>query len=223
MATIRAPANKLVVDASKTQFPSQMHVIVKDIFESTQDNSYYIGYVESGECKVRYSGLEAKIGAGMYFGLNCGFKIETTGTLALFKRLEFQGLNSIGGPLEAYGRQRYIDGCTSTLLIYPTLLGDCCFNLLFFPPNTVQTKHFHPSLRLGMVTAGSGYCHVNGTKMRLKKSDCFYLEENEEHYFSSEDESLTVVAFHPESDWGPTHEVHPMLNRTLFKKVKSSL
>lgn len=217
MATILTPENKLIIDAVNTQFPSQMQIVQNDSFETQLDNSYYVGYVADGECSVHYEGLDAKLNVGMYFGLNCGFRLKTTGTVALFRRNGYRGLNSIGGPLEREGRQRYIDGCTSTLLIYPALLGDCCFNYLYFPPNTVQTRHFHPSIRLGLVTSGSGFCHVNGTKLKLKKSDCFYLEENEQHFFSSEDAALAVVAFHPDSDWGPTHEVHPMINRTLFK------
>lgn len=217
MATILAPKNKLLIDAGNTQFPSQMQIVQNDKFETSGQDSYYIGYVGDGDCRIKYFGLEARLSAGMYFALSCNFKLEATGTVALFKRIGYRGLNSIGGPLEATGRQRYIDGCTSTLLIYPALLGDCCFNYLYFPPNTVQTSHFHPSIRLGVVTEGSGYCHVNGTKMKLKKADCFYLEENEEHYFSSENEALAVVAYHPDSDWGPTHEVHPMINRTFFK------
>lgn len=217
MATILAPKNKLLIDAGNTRFPSQMQIVQNDSFETASQDSYYIGYVGDGDCKINYNGLEAKLSGGMYFGLSCNFKLETSGTVALFRRMGYRGLNSIGGPLETTGRQRYIDGCTSTLLIYPALLGDCCFNFLYFPPNTVQTRHFHPSIRLGVVTEGSGYCHVNGTKMKLKKTDCFYLEENEEHYFSSENETLAVVAYHPDSDWGPTHEVHPMINRTFFK------
>ena len=217
MATILAPKNKLFIDAGNTQFPSQMQIVQKDSFESPQTGSCYIGYVGDGDCRIKYSGLEAKLTTGMYFALSCKFELETTGTVALFRRMGYLGLNSIGGPLEAAGRQRYIDGCTSTLLIYPALLGDCCFNYLYFPPNTVQTQHFHPSIRLGVVTEGSGYCHVNGSKMKLNKSDCFYLEENEQHYFSSEETPLAIVAYHPDSDWGPTHEVHPMINRTLFK------
>jgi hypothetical protein len=27
---------------------------------------------------------------------------------------------------------------------------------------------------------------------------------------------MDVIAFHPDSDWGPTDEKHPMLNRTYL-------
>ena len=31
---------------------------------------------------------------------------------------------------------------------------------------------------------------------------------------------MDVIAYHPDSDWGPTHREHPMLNRTLVKGEK---
>jgi hypothetical protein len=27
---------------------------------------------------------------------------------------------------------------------------------------------------------------------------------------------MDVIAFHPDSDWGPTDGIHPMLNRTFI-------
>jgi hypothetical protein len=35
------------------------------------------------------------------------------------------------------------------------------------------------------------------------------------HAFLSEEESLDILAWHPDSDVGPTDEDHPMLNHTL--------
>ena len=32
------------------------------------------------------------------------------------------------------------------------------------------------------------------------------------------DEALLVIAYHPDSDFGPTHERHPMINRTIVPK-----
>jgi hypothetical protein len=33
---------------------------------------------------------------------------------------------------------------------------------------------------------------------------------------------MLVVAYHPESDYGPTHEAHPMINRTMVGGVPAS-
>jgi hypothetical protein len=33
---------------------------------------------------------------------------------------------------------------------------------------------------------------------------------------------MVVVAYHPDSDYGPTHEAHPMINRTVVRGVPAS-
>jgi hypothetical protein len=33
---------------------------------------------------------------------------------------------------------------------------------------------------------------------------------------------LRVIAYHPDSDFGPTHEDHPMINRTMVGGVSAS-
>jgi hypothetical protein len=35
---------------------------------------------------------------------------------------------------------------------------------------------------------------------------------------------MDVVPYHPDSDWGPSHEEHPMVNRTLVggKKIDNT-
>jgi hypothetical protein len=36
-----------------------------------------------------------------------------------------------------------------------------------------------------------------------------------EHAFATSDDELTVIAYHPDSDFGPEDEDHPMINRTI--------
>ena len=217
MAMVLEAQHNLLVDASHTLYPSELRVLQNFTFETEDENSYYFGYVLSSTCEIESEGLTSNLKEGLYFGLNSGFKMKTPGATVLIKRVGYRGLNTIGGPLEKIGRLLYIDGCTSTLLIAPARLGDCCLNLLYFPPETVQSRHTHPTIRLGVVTGGYGFCHTNSLKIELTKGHCFYLEENEEHYFSSGPDGLTVVAYHPDTDWGPTDEIHPMLNRTYIK------
>jgi hypothetical protein len=57
-------------------------------------------------------------GAGQLEGQSCSGLIITCPT--------YQGMFSLGGPLEAHGRLAYIDGGTSSLLIPPVLMGDPC-------------------------------------------------------------------------------------------------
>jgi Cu/Ag efflux pump CusA len=35
-----------------------------------------------------------------------------------------------------------------------------------------------------------------------------------EHRFITDTHTMDVIAYHPDSDWGPTHDEHPMVNRT---------
>jgi hypothetical protein len=55
----------------------------------------------------------------------------------------YRGLRQIGGPLEATGRLRYIDGCTDTLLVAPPRRGDPCLSHLHIPAGTRRTLHRH--------------------------------------------------------------------------------
>ncbi len=52
----------------------------------------------------------------------------------------------------------------------------------------------------------------------LSPGGVFLLEEGELHSFATPPGGhMEIVAFHPDSDWGPTDDDHPMLNRTYIK------
>jgi hypothetical protein len=126
------------------------------------------------------------------------------------------GLFALGGPVEAQGRLSYIDGCTDTVLAAPPRLGDPCLNLLVVPPHTDQTTHRHPSLRAGIVVAGRGHCAHPDGRHELAVGTGWFIPPETDHSFHTHDEPLAVVAFHPDSDTGPTDDDHPMRNRTLI-------
>ncbi|MEZ6018333.1 MAG: cupin domain-containing protein [Planctomycetota bacterium] len=109
---------------------------------------------------------------------------------------------------------RYIDGCTDSLLIPPVVLGDPCLNLLHIPPGTHQTQHVHPSIRVGTILSGTGTCETPGGKIALEPGLDFVIRAGGRHSFHTAGEALRVLAWHPDSDCGPSHEDHPMLNRT---------
>jgi quercetin dioxygenase-like cupin family protein len=126
-----------------------------------------------------------------------------------------QGAVDLAGP----GHVKYIDNCTDSLLVCPPRLGDPCLNALYFPPGVDQTYHTHPSLRAGMVIAGEGEAcfGAEGAEqtLPLKTGDVFYLPTGERHRFRTLESPMTILAFHPDSDFGPTDENHPMINRTI--------
>jgi len=140
---------------------------------------------------------------------------------------------ALGGPIEAgEGRLPYIDGCTDSLLLSPAVKGAPCLNHLHFPRGILQTRHTHPSGRAGMVIRGKGVCiydSSNGTgerkleKVPLEPGTAFVIPAHLVHAFeTTSGEELDVVAFHPDSDFGPSSINHPMINRTIVNGISAS-
>lgn len=166
------------------------------------------------------------LGAGQYACVTEGPVVAETDTVALVVQVRtYRGMFSVGGPLEKTGRLKYIDGCTDSLLVPPVKKGDPCLNHLHFPPGVTQTPHTHPSVRIGMVARGGGRCVTPGGDYRMKEGDLFIIHKatgrnvklangtewpEGTHGFITEAEEMDVVAFHPDSEVGPTDEVHQM-------------
>jgi quercetin dioxygenase-like cupin family protein len=127
----------------------------------------------------------------------------------------YRGIRQLGGPIEATGRLAYIDGCTDTLLVCPPRLGEPCLNHLHLPAGTDQTPHTHPSVRIGVIVRGRGWCRAGEERWPLAPGLGFVIPEGAGHSFVTDGESLDVLAWHPDSDFGPTDHDHPMVNRTI--------
>jgi len=155
-----------------------------------------------------HAGMFAVVpGAGLLEGSGAGLVIAMPG---------YRGVFQIGGPLEDIGRLRYIDGCTDTLLVCPPRLGEPCLNHLHIPPGTSQTQHTHPTDRVGVIVRGSGICRTPSGEWTLTPGMGWRIPAGCRHSFFTESDSLDVVAWHPDSDFGPTDEDHPMRNRTIL-------
>lgn len=177
------------------------------------------GFVSKGTIKFSSLGVDWTICSNQWFSiaLHEELEINFSAKSKLFVSLthDYFGLPAMGGPVEDIGRLSYIDGCTDTLLMSPPLLGDPCLNLLHFPRNITQTMHYHPSCRTGIVNKGSGICDIEDGQIQLAEDDIFIIPKNFKHNFKTTNkEILNVISYHPDSDWGPTNEVHPMINRT---------
>ena len=157
-----------------------------------------------------------EVGCEEYFCRVAPITIQTDGEVAVFVCLNWSGKNIFAGQINTYGDVSYIDGCTDSLLVCPPRLGDPCLNALFFPKNTIQSFHTHPSQRLGVVLSGSGYASLNDEEIKLEKGSVFVICTGEKHRFKTDNIPMVVVAYHPDSDWGPTDETHPMINRTIL-------
>lgn len=180
------------------------------------DDATHFGYVQSGECQLESAAGSYQLTAGMYFAVPGPARLLTRGQGLLIARLGYRGWFQLGGPIEPTGRLRYIDGCTDSLLIAPVTRGDPCLNLLHIPPNTDQTAHTHPSLRAGVVVRGQGCCRTESGEVPLAPGAVFVIEPDGLHSFHTAGDALLIVAWHPDSDFGPTHEDHPMINRTIL-------
>jgi len=175
----------------------------------------HFGLVQEGAAKLECSSGSFDICKGMYWSASGALRL-TGGRGLIISQLDYRGFFHLGGPIESTGRLRYIDGCTDSLLIPPVQLGDPCLNLLHIPPHTRQTTHTHPSRRIGLIVAGSGRCVTPSGEQPLHPGLAFIIAANSLHSFYTDDEALLVIAFHPDSDFGPTHEHHPMINRTII-------
>lgn len=188
-----------------------------------EPNATHYGYVLSGPLEFRAAGRSIPLASRSYFSVASEGELRGEGQCVSITCYDYRGMTLIGAELEPWGRLNYIDGCTDTLLISPLRRGEPCLNALYFPPHTRQTRHLHPSIRCGVVTGGEGVCEsVHGT-LPLRAGDIFFLPPETVHGFNTEAATdrrraaLSVLAFHPDSDFGPTDDDHPMINRTYFR------
>ncbi len=215
--------NGLLFDYTDNQCPTKLYAWT-DRFDAPEipNESTFFGFIFEGEAKLKTVDNQYNLIPQQYFSTNSTFSING-GRGILIERIGYKGMNMIGGPVESWGRLKYIDGCTDSLLIPPVKLGDPCFNALFFPPNTDQTAHTHPSMRVGMVIRGAGTCVTPEKEYDLVPGKIFIIHEEGMHKFKTNGHSqLVVVAYHPDSDFGPVDEDHPMINRTLVDGISAA-
>jgi quercetin dioxygenase-like cupin family protein len=208
------------------QFPSHLsvfHEAIKFFQEPTQETHY--GFVYRGNATLKTNGFTYSVPERHWFCVVGSFTIVgATGIIMTREGFE-GGMFQIGGPLENKGRYRYIDGCSDSLLIPPIIKGDPCLNLLHFPKGIDQTEHTHPSDRIGMIVSGRGECVVNGGEevIQLEAGMAFCIHTDGPHKFRTlHGSTMNVLAYHPDSDYGPTDQCHPMVNRTIVHGMSAS-
>lgn len=181
----------------------------------------HFGYVSEGDAFLETDSGKFNLKSGMFFCVPNSLKISG-GEGVIVTRLDYKGMFFLGGPIEDKGRLRYIDGCRDTLLIPPLLKGDPCLNALYFPKSITQTPHTHPSVRTGIVAKGSGECVTPNGTFPLQKGSAFIIAPEALHSFNTFDDEMVVIAYHPDSDFGATHEEHPMVNRTMVAGISAA-
>jgi quercetin dioxygenase-like cupin family protein len=219
-ALIKKLEQGLLADFTDNEFPTTVYGFTgwKPLRIKGQGTAF--GFVHSASKDlpsiISVDGDPLTIDAEQYFCLPFETQLTIHDALGFCAvRLGYKGLRQIGGPVESLGRLKYIDGCSDTLLIAPPLKGDPCFNLLHFPAGVMQTKHTHPSIRAGYIHEGRGKCHTATGVEDLLPGNLFILYPDAIHAFETQDSDMRLTVYHPDSDFGPTHEEHPMLNRTI--------
>ncbi len=208
-----------LADLRGDPFPTMLHGWAEDVLTLNADGTHF-GYVQRGPAELHCDAGAFTLKDGMYFAVPGPLRVAS-GCGIIITRLGYTGFFYLGGPIETTGRLRYIDGCTDSLLIPPVLYGDPCLNLLHLPAGTHQTTHRHPSLRVGLVIRGSGWCETPDRRVPLSPGLAFVIRAEAIHCFHTDDAELLVLAYHPDSDFGPTHADHPMINRTLIAKERA--
>lgn len=195
-----------VIDQLHTQYPSIIYANHEEVEIPSHATGY--GYVLDGVVFVD----DIVVPAGYAFS---ALHSVRGGSTVVVVRYGYRGMSVIT-KLEETGRVQYIDGCTDTLMIAPARKGDSCLNSLHFPPKIEQSWHTHPSIRGGVVAWGRGKACTPDGHTPIEQGDAWLIETGEVHRFTTDEEGMIVIAFHPDSDWGPTDEVHPMINRTYI-------
>jgi len=209
-------------------YPSYLSSYTKEgIVLNKPEDTHYI-YNHKGICQVLYNDSFYYLHEGE-FACVPGSTMTRGGEGIIISRENSKAMFQIGGPVEHEGRLKYIDGCTDTCLIQPWKLGEPCLNLLYFPEGIDQTEHTHPSDRIGMVLSGKGECVAmkeDGTRevIQLEEGMIFCIHTDGLHKFRTlRGSDMRVLAYHPDSDFGPTDENHPMINKTIVNGVSASL
>lgn len=188
--------------------------------DDEMSTSYF--YIAHGTVRITTGEISFDAPEGWFGSLVGKATLTGEGRALVSTRKNYTGINQIGGPIEHKGRLRYINGCSSTLLLPALKLGDPCFNFLHVPRHVDQTAHTHPTLRVGYVVSGNGTVTLEDGTLRLCAGLVFFLLPNVVHSFHTQDDELRIVIYHPDSDFGPSDEVHPMLNRTIIDGVSAT-
>ncbi|MDV6032157.1 MAG: cupin domain-containing protein [Phycisphaera sp. RhM] len=216
-----AAQTRPLCDLTDSSFPSVLYGWGDESLSLGSDATHY-GFVQRGSVSLNCGGHEFRLTPGMYFSVPGDCRIEGAGSGFVASRIGYRGLFQLGGPIESTGRLRYIDGCSDTLLIGPAVKGDPCLNLLHIPPHTQQTAHTHPTVRFGMIVGGQGVCRSPNQALALQPGMIFSIRPEGIHSFNTTHDPLLVIAWHPDSDCGPTHGDHPMINRTVIDGVSAA-
>lgn len=227
MEIIYEPNHGDVIDAVETMYPTFAKYYEGNAQQDGAVGGTTFGYVLNGSATIIANDQSWPVREGNYFAIHGMFDIADGDALNLWSvtKLGYRCMPMMG-QVESNGRLSYIDGCSDSVLVSMPRYGDPVLNYLHFPTGIYQTQHTHPSIRMGVVISGEGEAfqeksnYHDGWVKPLKKGCIFMLTEQELHSFRTSSSHMDIIAFHPDSDTGPTDENHSMINRTYIDHGK---
>ncbi|WP_157650434.1 cupin domain-containing protein [Burkholderia ubonensis] len=202
-----------MLDYTQLETPTKVAVSPGGMQQFDPDSTHFI-VIQSGELEVLHKGSIYHLRSGQFGCFPGALMLTGDAQAILVTSLGYEGSTLVGGPVEALGRLRYIDGCTSSVLLAPPVRGEPCLNFLYLPRNTSQTLHTHPTIRVGLILSGDGQCETHHGLLEFRAGMAFVIPPGVVHSFQGRGESMRIAIYHPDSDSGPTHTDHTMLNRT---------
>lgn len=193
------------------------------------------GVVTQGSVLLAENQTFHTIKAGHFFTTKKGakFQLEDPQTVIVTVQFEqYKGVFTLG-EIPSFGNLGYINGAYNRVLSGPQMKGLPCLNSLHIDVPIDQTAHTHPSTRVGVIMDGNIEARIYRNeddklprKLILAKGDVFVMKPDTIHSFhktdAQGDNPMHLVAFHPDSETGPTHEVAPMMTNSLVKGVSAS-
>ncbi len=226
MRLIKTPKHNETISSTRSMYPTSITCMKVGGFHAPSTSTIY-GVCTEATDNVRIKPddkifPEMSIKVGSVFTMSGGFEAicKTNFTLFIIERYGYRGLFGLS-QVEDRGRLAYIDGCSDTSIFPPARCGDPCLNTLHFPKGIDQTQHLHPDIRVGIVLNGEGIAYRNNEwEEPLVKGSMFIVGESEIHSFRTKNTGMTVIAYHPTTDTGPTDANHAMINRTYIDHGK---
>ena len=214
---------------------------VKAVYLSKKNTKYGIGYnaansvfgfVLTGQIRIfDENSIKQVVNENRWFAANSVDNIVVDNADGLLIEMNDYKPPLAIGEVEPNGRLKYIDGAFNNLLMSPPKKGDPCLNALYMAGKIDQTPHTHPSTRIGMILRGEVIVRIWDSEgegagitdvLLLKKGDAWFMEKDTVHSFHTEaNDDMALFAFHPDSDFGPTDEEAPMINRTIIEGISS--
>lgn len=212
--------NEGFIDRSDFFYPCSCHIYKKKIDLSKAFPLATLYGVCFGPTQIALNDSKLELQSEAHFSISTKdikkLVIDPKSSVVIFVRYGFLGLTQVGLNCEKAGRLSYIDGCTDTTLISPPRFGDPTLNLLCFPVKTEQSYHRHPTLRFGAILEGNGFADAGQKSIPLNTHEVFLVPENEAHRFRTTTKEMRLIAFHPDSNFGPKDSDHAMINRTYL-------